>query len=156
MNDETVICLMTEKMDVGSQEFKDFQLLIRAKVENLSTDVRNRMEMYTLKLKMIQYLKTNNQKIRSAGYYLKQALTRLKIKQNKFAAYIDLKPPNLTKIIKDQRKINMEQALIFEKIFQIDAEIWLRIQTKKELADLEKVNKMEYKKYSLDDLVYEG
>ena len=156
MNDETVIGLMTEKMDVGSQEFKDFQLLIRAKVENLSTDVRNRMEMYTQKLKMIQYLKTNNQKIRSAGYYLKQALTRLKIKQNKFAAYIDLKPPNLTKIIKDQRKINMEQALIFEKIFQIDAEIWLRIQTKKELADLEKVNKMEYKKYSLDDLVYEG
>ena len=156
MKDETVNGLLTERMDIGSQEFKDFQLLIQAKAANLPTDVKNRVEMYTLKLKMVKYLKTNNLKIRSVGYYLKQALTRLKIKQNKFAAYIDLKPPNLTKILKDQRKINMEQALIFEKIFQIDAEIWLRIQTKKELADLEKVNKMDYKKYSLEDLVYEG
>ena len=156
MKDETVNGLMTEKMDIGSQEFKDFQLLIRAKAANLPTDVKNRMEMYTLKLKMIKYLKTNNVKTKSVGYYLKQALTRLKIKQNKFAAYIDLKPPNLTKIIKDQRKINMEQALIFEKIFQIDAEIWLRIQTKKELADLEKIKKKEHRKYSLEDLVYEG
>jgi len=156
MKDETINGTMTERMDIGSQEFKDFQLLIRAKAENLPTDVKNRMEMYTLKLKMIQYLKTDNLKIRSVGYYLKQALTKLKIKQNKFAAYIDLKPPNLTKIIKDQRKINMEQALIFEKIFQIDAEIWLRIQTKKDLSDLEKVNKNEFKKYSLKDLVYDG
>lgn len=156
MKDETVNGLMTEKMDIGSKEFKDFQLLIRAKAANLPTDVKNRMEMYTLKLKMIKYLKTNNAKTKSVGYYLKQALTRLKIKQNKFAAYINIKPPNLTKIIKDQRKINMEQALIFDKIFQIDAEIWLRIQTKKDLADLEKVNKMEYKKYSLNDLVCEG
>ena len=156
MKDETVNGLMTEKMDIGSHEFKDFHLLIHAKAANIPTDVKNRMEMYTLKLEMIQYLRTNNLKTRSVGYYLKQALTRLKIKQNKFAAYIDLKPPNLTKIIKDQRKINMEQALIFEKIFQIDAEIWLRIQTKKELADLEKVNKKEYKNYSLEDLVYKG
>ena len=156
MKDETVNGLMTEKMDIGSQEFKDFQLLIRAKASNLPEDVKNRMEMYTLKLKMNQYLKTNSQKIKSVGYFLKQALTRLKIKQNKFAAYIDLKPPNLTKIIKDQRKINMEQALIFEKIFQIDAEIWLRIQTKKELADLERMNKRAFKKYSLEELIYEG
>ena len=156
MNDKTVDGLLTERMDIGSQEFKDFQLLIRAKAASVPSEVKNRVEMYTLKLKMINYLKGDNPNIRSVGFYLKQALTRLKIKQNKFAAYIDLKPPNLTKILKDQRKINMEQALIFESIFQIDAEIWLRIQTKKELSDLEKIKQKEYKKYTLEDLVYEG
>lgn len=90
---------------------------------NVPIGVRHRTEMYTLKLKMVQYLKSKSDSTRSFGYFLKQELTRLKIKQNKFASYIDLKPPNLTKIIKDQRKINMEQALIFQSIFQIDTEL---------------------------------
>lgn len=58
MKDEIVKGLLTERMDIGSQEFKDFQLLIGAKYASLSTEVKNRVETYTLKLKMLEYLKT--------------------------------------------------------------------------------------------------
>ncbi len=156
MKKDIIKGLLTEKTDTESNEFKDFQLLIQAKANSLSPKVRNKVQLYTLRLKMLQYLKSDKPTIKTVGYFLKQALTKLKIKQNKFANYIDLKPPNLTKIIKDQRKINMELALIFEHIFNIEAEIWIRIQTKNELANLENMKHMNFDKYSLDELVYEG
>ena len=156
MKDDKTTGLMTERMDRESQEFKDFQLLIRAKAENLPPAIKNKVQLFTLRLKMQDYLKSNQSKIITVGYFLKQALKRLKIKQNRFASYIDLKAPNLSKILKDQRKINMEQALIFESIFDIEAEVWLRIQTKQELAELEKMKVDKFDKYSLEELVYEG
>ena len=156
MKDDKSTGLMTERMDRESQEFKDFQLLIRAKAENLPLAVKNKVQLFTLRLKMQDYLKSNQSKIITVGYFLKQALKRLKIKQNRFASYIDLKAPNLSKILKDQRKINMEQALIFESIFDIEAEVWLRIQSKQELAELEKMKIDTFDKYSLEELVYEG
>ena len=112
--------------------------------------------MTGLKFKIEDYLSAENSKQTPVGHFVKQALSKLNIKHKDFAKYIDLRGPNLSKLLKGERKINMEQALIFENLFDIKAEVWIAVQTKNQLAQLEKLNRKNFKKYKIQDLVYEG
>lgn len=145
--------VLVQSMDTKSQEFKDFQLLIKAKVENTSLDDQIWIKLTGLKYEMEDYLAQDSAEMIHTGDFLRQALSLLNIKQREFASYIDLKAPNLNKLIKGERKINIEQALIFENIFNIDAALWMGIQTKNQLNSLEKANRKLYKKYKIKDLV---
>lgn len=145
--------VLVQSMDTKSQEFKDFQLLIKAKVENTSLDDQIWIKLTGLKYEMEDYLTQDSAEMIHTGDFLSQALSLLNIKQREFASYIDLKAPNLNKLIKGERKINIEQALIFENIFNIDAALWMGIQTKNQLNRLEKANRKLYKKYKIKDLV---
>jgi len=145
--------VLTEPMDIG-QGFDQFQALLLNKKKDQTEAQRRNVELVSLKFKMEDYLtsKTNDE-FKLPGDFLKAYLKALKIKQNKFAEYIGLRPSNLNKIIKGERPLNSEMALILGRIFNQDPMIWLEIQTKNELMKLSKSKSQKLKTYTLQDLI---
>ncbi len=146
--------VLTEPMDSGQQEFDQFQAIILNRVRNQTQKQKRIVELMGLKFKMEDYLTSKHEdELKLAGEFLKAHLNVLKIQQNKFAHYIGLRPSNLSKVLKGERPLNSEMALILGKLFDQDPMIWLDIQTKNELIRLSKSKAQKLKKYKLDDLV---
>ncbi|HCX24122.1 MAG: addiction module antidote protein, HigA family [Flammeovirgaceae bacterium] len=154
LNNEVSSGVFTEPMDSGKQEFDQFQAIILNRVRNQTLKQKRIVELMGLKFKMEDYLTSKHKgELKLAGEFLKAHLNVLKIQQNKFAHYIGLRPSNLSKVIKGERPLNSEMALILGKLFNQDPMIWLDIQTKNELIRLSKSKAQKLKKYKLDDLV---
>lgn len=145
--------VLTEKMDVGTDEFNDFQAILLHKSKRRSSERKNRIELMALTFEMEDYLNSEGKHSKLVGDFLKDYLNAFNIKQNKFADYIGIKPSNLTKLIKGERSLNHEMALIFGAIFGNDPILWSDIQDKNKLYELSKIKGKEIKKYSLDDLI---
>ena len=144
--------LLTNTMDIGTKGFDEFQaILLKESNSRNANQIRN-IELLSLKFEMEDYIKSNNEEIKSAGYFLKHFLKSLQIKQNSFAQYIGIKPSNLSKLINGERSINYDLALIFGKIFNHKPILWIEIQAKNELYKLTNTNKGKYYQYSLNDL----
>ena len=91
-----------------------------------------------LKFKMEDYLRSDGKQSLLVGDFLKAYLSAFEIRQNKFAQYIGVRPSNLNKLIKGERALNHELALVFGKIFNTNAMLWLDIQDKNKLDELNK------------------
>ena len=155
-NIKTSIGVLTEPMDSGKKEkeFDQFQANLLNRVRKQTEKQKRIVELMGLKFKMEDYLNSEHKdELKLAGDFLKAHLKVLKIQQNKFAHYVGLKPSNLSKLIKGERPLNSEMALILGKIFNQDPMIWLEIQTKNELIRLSKLKSQKLKKYSLEDLI---
>lgn len=145
--------VLTDRMDVGSREFDEFQAILLNKSRERSKERKKMIELMALKFKMEDYLHSKDKHSELVGDFLKAYLNAFEIRQNKFAKYIGLKPSNLTKLIKGERSLNHELALIFGTIFGNDPMLWLDIQDKNKLYELSKTKRKEIEKYSLDDLI---
>ena len=146
--------VLTELMDSEHQEFDQFQAILFNKVTSQSHKQRVRVELMSLKIKMEDYLNSEYQtELKLVGEFLRAHLKVLKIQQNKFAHYVGLRPSNLSKVMKGERPLNSEMALILGQIFNQDPMIWLRIQTKNELIRLSKSKSDQLKQYKLEDLM---
>lgn len=145
--------VLTERMDIGTQEFNKFQAILLNKSKERSKERNKEIELIALQFQMEDYLKSNDQNSKIVGDFLKAYLNTFEIRQNRFAEYIGLRPSNLSKLINGERSLNHELALVFGTIFGNDPMLWLDIQDKNKLAELSKVKKNKIKKYSLDDLI---
>jgi len=143
---------LTESMDIGTKEFEDFKLLIRSKVAETSKTDRVKIAILGLKYQMEDYLQSNSKSI-GVGAYVKQFIESIEVKQNEFAAYVGLRPSNLSKLLNGERRMNVEFALILEKLSNIKAELWLRIQNHNELRKIGKAQVRQMKKYKLSELI---
>ncbi|MFC2119304.1 transcriptional regulator, partial [Bacteroidota bacterium] len=132
---------LTNRMDVGTNSFDEFQAILLNKSREQTIEQKRKIELLALKFKMEDYLKSEGHDIRLAGEFLKLYLRALHIHQNKFANYIGLHPSNLSKLIIGERPINYELALIFGNIFNTDPMIWIKIQAKNELKKLNKIRR---------------
>jgi len=77
----------------------------------------------------------------------------VKIRKEDFARYLDISPSNIHKYLNGTRKFNIDHTLRFERIFKIQAQIFLQIQSKNELIEQKRKSVGEYDKYSFNDLV---
>lgn len=145
--------ILTELMDIGSEDFNDFQRFIKAKADSRTEEQKVFVEQMALKFKVQDYLENEDKKIVSVGNFIKLFLKSTKIKQNKLAEYLGLKPPNLFKILTGERRLNLELALMLENIIGVSAESLLAVQTKNELMSLGKQKKNEYLKYNVKELI---
>lgn len=145
--------VLTERMDVGTKEFNEFQAILLNKSKERSEKHNHIIELMALKFKMEDYLISKDGRFKLVGDFLKAYLTAFKIRQNKFAEYIGIRPSNLSKLIKGERPLNYELALVFGTIFNNDPMLWLDIQDKNKLDELSKTKGKEIKNYSLDDLI---
>lgn len=145
--------ILTELMDIGSEDFNDFQRFIKAKADSRTEEQKVFVEQMALKFKVQDYLENEDKKIVSVGNFIKLFLKSTKIKQNKLAEYLGLKPPNLFKILTGERRLNLELALMLENIIGVSAESILAVQTKNELMSLGKQKKNEYLKYNVKELI---
>lgn len=146
---------LTHSMDVGTKGFNDFQAILLKKSMQRTENQELRINLLTLKYQMEDYLTSDKTEEKSAGQFLKTILKTLQIQQNQFAEYIGLKPSNLSKLIKGERTINYDLALIFGRLFNHEAMLWIEIQAKNELNKLLHAKRNKYAVYSLNDLVKE-
>lgn len=145
--------VLTDRMDVGTKEFNEFQAILLNKSKGRSENQKKIIELMALKFKMEDYLRSKDKHSKLVGDFLKAYLNTFEIRQNKFAKYIGVGPTNLNKLIKGERSLSHELALVFGTIFNNDPMLWLDIQDKNKLYELSKTKRKEIKKYSLDDLI---
>ena len=145
--------ILTNRMDVGTQGFNDFQAIILKRSRERSEDQKRKIELLTLKYQMEDYINSETNEVKTAGEFLKVILKLLNIQQNKFANYIGLRPSNLSKLINGERPINYDLALILGKLFNHSPILWVEIQAKNELQRLADSDRSKYSNYSLNDLM---
>jgi len=153
MKSEIKSGILTELMDIGSEDFKDFQRFIKAKAESRTEEQKIFVEQMALRFKIEDYLENEESKIVSVGYFIKLFLKNAKIRQNRLAEYLGIKPPNLFKILSGDRRLNLEVALMLENILGVKAESLLAVQTKNEIMSVGKRKKKEYLKYNVKELL---
>lgn len=146
---------LTQRMDIGTQGFDDFQAILLKKLRKGAENQKRRIDLLTLRYQMEDYLTTNKTNEESAGEFLRTILKTLNIQQKQFAEYIGLKPSNLSKLISGERTINYDLALIFGRLFNHNPMLWIEIQAKNELTRLLHAERNKYSVYSLNDLVRE-
>lgn len=145
--------VLTDRMDLGTVEFNELQAILLNKSKGRSDEQKKMVELMALKFKMEDYLNSKDKHSKLVGDFLKAYLNAFEIRQNKFAEYIGVRPSNLTKLIKGERSLNHELALVFGTIFNNDPMLWLDIQDKNKLYEVSQAKSKEIKKYSLDDLI---
>ena len=87
------------------------------------------------------------------GYYLKQLLHLIGITNKEFADFIGLQEPNLSSILNGRRKINTELAYKLGKTFDLDPNLWLVIQSKNELIEINRLESQKFKDFRLSNLL---
>lgn len=145
--------VLTDRMDLDTVEFNELQAILLNKSKGRSAEQKKMVELMALKFKMEDYLNSKDKHSKLVGDFLKAYLNAFEIRQNKFAEYIGVRPSNLTKLIKGERSLNHELALVFGTIFSNDPMLWLDIQDKNKLYEVSQAKSKEIKKYSLDDLI---
>ncbi len=143
-------------INVNSLEFKELQKQIIAKSQKQSQKQILENKLLSLRFQMESYLMGNDNEIIEAGWFLKEYVRGLDIKNKVFADYIGFKESNLSALYKGTRKINIDLALKLGKIFKLNPTLWIHIQTKNELIKVKNENEKKYQKYSINDLVQIG
>lgn len=111
-------------------------------------------QILALKYKMEDYIEQNNpEKVLLVGYFIEELLNMINIKDKNFAEYIGVSKYDFSKLLHGRKKLNNDLALKLGYIFNIKPTLWIDIETKNELLELEKEVKSNYKNYKLDDLI---
>lgn len=153
--EETQKSELTQRMDVGTQGFNDFQAILLNKSRKRTENQKRKIDLITIKFEMEDYLISDKSEVKPVGEFLKIILKALKIQQKQFAEYLGLKPSNLSKLINGERTINYDLALIFGRLFNHNPMLWIEIQAKNELNRLLQAESKKYAVYSLKNLVNE-
>lgn len=136
-------------VDINSKGYQALHAAILLKAGNQTAEEKRNIDLNTIKFKMMDYLEDESLEEVLLGTFIKEYLSVLKVKQKVFAAYINWNPGNLTKLLNGERKVNYELAMILGNTFNVDPSLWLRIQDKNELVQLQKVNASKFTAYSL-------
>ncbi len=112
--------------------------------------VQYRMEHYTGD-DQISY-----EKIISMEDFVMDFLAVLGITKTAFAGYIEMDAANLNKYLKGDRRFNTELALKFAYFFHTPADLWLKVQIKNELLQLQKEKEAadKYLKYDYEKVLH--
>ena len=154
LNREGINGTGTGVVNVNSEDFKALQQAIIEHNKKYTPEERMKYDLIALHIQMKSYIsKDYDREYRSVGEFLKGYVKAIGIKNKTFAQYIDIEESNLSAIIRGKRKINLNLALKLEHIFGVDADIWLRVQSKNELQKLKEERKDDYEKYQLADLL---
>lgn len=141
-------------VNVNSKEYKALQETILTHSNQQTREQIIKYNLIALKLQMESYVSNqNNSKLITVGSFLKKFLIAIGIKNKDFAKYIDLKESNLSSILKNRRKVNIDLAFKLGQIFNINPNLWLLVQSKNDLFEVSINRKLEYKKYKLEELL---
>src|SRR5690606_32481498 len=77
--------------------------------------------------------------------FVKDFLKVLGLKKGEFAKHIDIDDSNLNKYYRRDRRFNTVLALKFAHFFHTPADLWLKVQIKNELLELQREKEAEEK-----------
>lgn len=140
-------------VNTNSKEFKELQAQIVSHSTKQSKTKVIENKLLSLRFKMENYLFSNENSYLEVGWFLKEYLKELNIKNKIFAEYIDYKESNLSALFAGRRKINYDLALKLGKIFNVEPTLWIHIQSKNEIMKIEKENSGDYQNYNIKELI---
>ena len=145
---------LTRGMDYGTPGFDEFQAVLLQKSRSRTKTQKQQAKLLALRFEMEDYLALAGNPEKTAGDFLKDFLGILDVQQKYFAKYIGMKPSNLSKVIKGERPVNNDLALIFARLFNHDPMLWIEIQAKNEMNRIRSAGE-KYETYSLGELLRE-
>lgn len=140
-------------VNTNSKEFKELQSQIVSQSKKQSETKVIENKLLSLRFRMESYLQAKESNCVEVGWFLKEYLKELNIKNKTFAEYIDFKESNLSALFAGRRKINYDLALKLGKIFRVEPTLWIHIQSKNELMKIEKENREDYQNYNISELI---
>lgn len=141
-------------VNINSKDYKALQKAVQEHSKKQNPKDKIKYKFISLKLQIESYVaETSPKVVLTSGYFLKQYLSVVGIKNKAFAKFIDVEESNLSSIISGRRKINTELAYKLGQIFNVDSNLWLLIQSKNELLKITKERKIEHNRYKLEDLI---
>jgi len=140
-------------VDSRSEGFQKLKMAIRERAAALKPEEKRQIELRAVRYRMQEYLQESSQAAIPTGYFIKECLQATGVLLKSFAFYMDSNPGNVSKIIRGSRKISPETAIILGNTFETEPELWLQIQDKNEIIELKRLNKNQFRRYSLDKLI---
>jgi plasmid maintenance system antidote protein VapI len=152
INNIELIGIQSNKIDKSEAEI--IKRIIDARSQSQTDEEVIENQMIGIKFSINQYLNGSiTADLVEAGEFLNDILKAFNIRKNRFANYIGLSEPNLYALLKGRRKFNNEIANKIEQIFNIDAQVWLYIETKNDIKKFNSQKKISPNEYSLKGLV---
>jgi len=141
-------------VNINSKDYKGLQKAVQAHFQNRDSKDIIYYKLASIKLQMDNYLANESPKqVKSAGYFLKEFINAIGIKNKVFAQFVNIEESNLSAILNNKRKINTELAFLLGLIFNINPNSWLKIQSKNDLLKLQQTQSKIFKKYNLENLM---
>jgi len=141
-------------VNINSKDYKALQKAILAHSKNQSKEDKIRYKLISIRLQMTNYLlEESPEDLKTVGYFLKEFIKALGIKNKEFANFIEIEESNLSSVLGGRRKINTELAFILGTLFNVEPNYWLTIQSKNELLKIEEKKKAEMSRYKLENLI---
>lgn len=152
--DTRIIGFENGDTDPESEDVKATLRMIRERVEAYTPEQKLHNKLYALRIQMYSFAKLEYTKTaKTAPEFLREFINAINVKNKDFAKYLNLKESNLSAILNGNRRINIELAFKLGQLFEMSPELWLQVQTKHEMMEMEKTKKLEGKKYKLEDLM---
>lgn len=140
-----------EPSEWSSEKLANIKDLIKRESTNRTPEQRLKNELLSLKFQMEEYIENNrnDKKLSTIETFLKAYLQTLDLPFKRFAMCIDTTDGNLKKYLSGDRKFNTDLAMKFGHFFHTPPDLWLKVQLKNELIELNKGKKQvnRYKKY---------
>lgn len=115
-----------------------------------------RNELLSIQYKIEDYIESDNetQKLNILDF-VKMYLNTLNVTQRRLADLFEMKDSNLYKYLIGERKLNSTIVLKLSSFTELSPELWLRIEVKNELIEInkEKKKKKIYEKYNYQNLL---
>jgi addiction module HigA family antidote len=141
-------------VNVNSRDFIAARKMIEETAAAQAEETKIRTEIRSISFQMKDYLADENPpEIRTVGWFLNELIKSVQVKNKDFADYIGTQPSNLSALLNDTRRLNIELALKLSGIFHIDPALWLHIQSKNDLLQMAGKRNSKLQKYSLEDLL---
>ncbi|MEZ4849277.1 MAG: HigA family addiction module antitoxin [Bacteroidia bacterium] len=141
-------------VNINSKDYKALQKAIQAQAKEQSKEDKINYKLISLRLQMETYIsEKSHEQIKTVGYFLREFINSLNIRNKDFANFIEIEESNLSSILNDKRKIHTELAFILGMVFNVDPNIWLMIQNKNDLLGIEGVKDDRFKRFKLENLL---
>ncbi|MEO7044260.1 MAG: hypothetical protein ABI091_03060 [Ferruginibacter sp.] len=149
-NDFNVEIGLDDAEQWSDEKLAQVKAFVKDQSNKRSPERKLKNEILSIQYQMEAYLEDNDikaNKLCTLETFLDSYLDTLNLTFKKFAISIDTTDGNLKKYIIGERKFNIDLALKFAHFFHTTPDLWLKVQIKNELIELNK-NKVHTKKYS--------
>lgn len=151
---DTIIGTGSGLINPNSEDFRLLQEAIKNHSSQISKEEKRSLRIKGVIYRMKSFLNEfRPSEIVSTGAFLKELVEVIGVPHKDFASYIGYKNSNLSALYSGTRRINHDLALKLGNIFNMDPTIWLNLQNKVELLEINEQDEEEYKKYQLNDLL---
>lgn len=143
--------------EVSKDEAAELAALAELHHSQRSPERLRRNAMLAVRYRMERYIGDETisfENICTTKDFVNEFLNVLGLRKSAFAAFIDIDQSNLNKYYRAERRFSTELALKFSHFFHTSAELWLQVELKNELLELQKeIASDKYSKYDYEKVL---